>query len=1109
MNKTIFDERFKKLNPEQKKAVETIEGPVMVIAGPGSGKTELLSLRAVNILRKEDISPSSILCLTFTDSAAFNMRERLIGLLGRDAYRIAIHTFHSFGVEIINKFPEYFYKGASFLPADDITQTEILESIFQKLDYDNPFKSEHNNRFVYLYKTKKAIEYLKKAGLTPSEFKKILEENKQLLILMEPIIQPVFKERISKKLYKPIVEVIKTIAKIKYNPVSVAFKPLNISFCDSLTDALANAQKMNTTKPLTDFKRTWMKNGDDKKIHLADFKNMEKIEALADIYEKYADCMREEGYYDYNDMILDAIFALKNNPGVRLDIQERYQYILVDEFQDTNDAQIRLLHLLTDNPVNENRPNIMIVGDDDQAIYKFQGAEISNIIDFKKSYRKPEMIVLKNNYRSAQNILDAARHIIKKGVSRLEKIMPDIQKELIAVNKKLSKGSIYGREFASKELEYYWISSEVKKLLVKKIPAKEIAIIAREHKDLEALVPYFHAAQIPISYERQQNTLLEPHIRQLITMARFVNSLMKESEDAENFLPEILNYPFWNIDRVKIWELSLKAKKENKSWLKIMLESEKELKEIANFFINLGGQAKFETAEEIINELIGGPQLILPEEDTDEEIIVKHNMFSPFRSYYFSKKKFEKDRSDYLRFLSSLHSFIGSLREYKRGKNVSLENMIEFIDMHEKNKLAINNISPFLNAEEAVQLMTAHKSKGLEFETVFIINCQESVWAESNKSNDIPLPMNLPIFPKGDDLDDKLRLFYVAITRAKSKLYLTSYKTDQLGKESTRLGFLAPTSEETMNYFKAKFVDLKNVINNPAELLAKQWDMRYSKPFIQDEKILLKPVLDSYQLSVTHLQNFLDVANAGPLAFFEKNLLKFPEPKSPGGALGSALHNTIKRIYDDYKKKEKLPSNKDVLIWLEDYLKQERLNKKQFDLLLKKGKNAFEKFYEKKKKSFSLEDKIELNFKTQGVIINNAHLTGKIDKIMIKNNEMIVSDFKSGKVINSWSPADSYEKIKAWRYKQQIIFYKLLIENSRDFSNKYFVNKGIIEFIEPFHKNIIDLDLEIEKEDVQKLTALINIVYKKIKALDFPDVSKYSKNIDGIKAFENDLLKNN
>ena len=149
-----FEIRYKALNAEQKEAVDAIEGPVMVIAGPGTGKTELLSLRVANILRKDtDIAPTNILCLTFTDAAAFNMRDRLVGLIGREAYRVAVHTFHSFGVEIINRHPEHFYAGAAFLPADDITQIEILQDIFEELDHGNPLRSQYQERFTSLFKT--------------------------------------------------------------------------------------------------------------------------------------------------------------------------------------------------------------------------------------------------------------------------------------------------------------------------------------------------------------------------------------------------------------------------------------------------------------------------------------------------------------------------------------------------------------------------------------------------------------------------------------------------------------------------------------------------------------------------------------------------------------------------------------------------------------------------------------------------------------------------------------------------------------------------------------------------------------------------------------------
>ncbi len=1102
-----FDLAYKRLNPGQKKAVDAIEGPVMVIAGPGSGKTELLSLRVMNILRNADVTPGNILCLTFTEAAAFNMRQRLAGLLGRVAYRVAIHTFHSFGVEIINRYPEHFYNGASFLPADSITQTEILQDIFNGLPYSDPLRSEHNDQFTYLYLAKRAIEYIKKAGLSPAEFRIVLAENKKAINHIEPIIRRVFSKTISKKMFPTVRAAIEDLKGYQSSSIPGFFRPYVQHLVGALTESLGHAESENSTRPLTEWKKEWVKKGNDKITHLIDFLDVDVTESLAGIYEMYASRMQKERYYDYDDMILDTIVVLQRDMSVRLDLQERYQYVLVDEFQDTNNAQMRLIGFLTDNLVNEGRPNIMVVGDDDQAIYKFQGAEISNIIDFKEMYREPTLIVLNENYRSTQHILDVARHIILKGVGRLENLSPDLKKELIASNKELANGAIYGKEFVSREAEYAWIAGEIKKLITQGISPRQIAVIAREHKDLEALVPHFHAIKIPLSYEREENVLHEPHILQLITMARFVDSIMKKSEDADNFLPEILSYPFWGVPRATIWELSLKAREERKPWLMTMREFGGRVTEIANFFIELGARATYGTAEEILHELIGGPQEIIPDDEThDDEAVTPHAMFSPFRSYYFGKERFTNHRANYMKFLSSLQSFVGSLREYRRGRPVTIGGLTTFVDIHIKNNLPINNINPFVNAMDAVLFLSAHKAKGLEFEAVFVINCQEDVWASSQHGRDIPLPMNLPINPAGDTLDDKLRLFYVAVTRAKRFLYLTSYRIDSKGKESSRLGFIAP-DEATPDLFQSELVDMKDSGNDPLEMLEREWDVHHSLQFIPSELTLLWPIIEKYQLSVTHLQNFLNVVSGGPLLFFQKNLLRFPEPKSASGALGSAAHNTIRRIYDHFKNKEMLPSIKEVLTWFEEFLRDERLNEQDFKLMLKRGEKALHVFYANKQGEFSLQDKIEFDFKSQGVVVGEAHLTGKIDRMTISGGQIIVTDFKTGKAIKSWFPSNPYEKIKAWRYRQQLVFYKLLIENSRDFSNKYLVNRGIIEFVEPYRGQIVDLPTEIKTAEVRRMAALINVVYRKIKSLDFPDITNYSKDINGILAFEEDLLK--
>src|SRR6056297_3062862 len=188
-----FEKHYKKMNEQQKKAVNAIEGPVLVIAGPGSGKTEILSLRVANILKEVDVYPSNILCLTFTDSAAVNMRERLKDLIGPEAYNVAVHTFHSLGRDIRNFHPEIFYRRDIFTSADELTQLSVLEDIFDSLSYDNPLAKTHPDRgYLYINEAKRSIEHLKKAGLTPEEFLAVLNHNEQSLKFLNPLLDEAF-----------------------------------------------------------------------------------------------------------------------------------------------------------------------------------------------------------------------------------------------------------------------------------------------------------------------------------------------------------------------------------------------------------------------------------------------------------------------------------------------------------------------------------------------------------------------------------------------------------------------------------------------------------------------------------------------------------------------------------------------------------------------------------------------------------------------------------------------------------------------------------------------------------------------------------------------------
>ena len=344
-----FNERYKQLNKKQKKAVDTIEGPLLVVAGPGSGKTEILSLRVGNILNETQVLASNILCLTFTESATVNMRKRLSGLIGTEAYRVAIHTFHNFCVEIIQRHPQYFYGGAFFSPADELTQVQIMEEIFEKLPHNHPLGSYHPEQgYVYLKDVLMVISFLKKAGLDPAEFEKILQHNKKSLGKIDEILIEQLSERLTKDNQSKIGGAIEKLMLLADNDskdfVSEFFSPISAVIIESLKKAVDEAISAGKMTPLSTWKQKWLRKDDEGHSLLKDSLNIDKMLAVAQIYADYRGIMHTKGYYDFDDMILDVITALKNNKSLRYEIQEQYQYVLVDEFQDTNDAPAPLYY---------------------------------------------------------------------------------------------------------------------------------------------------------------------------------------------------------------------------------------------------------------------------------------------------------------------------------------------------------------------------------------------------------------------------------------------------------------------------------------------------------------------------------------------------------------------------------------------------------------------------------------------------------------------------------------------------------------------------------------------------------------------------------------------
>ncbi len=1056
-----FEDRYKVLNTAQKKAVDTIDGPLMVIAGPGSGKTELLSLRVGNILKKGHVSTHNILCLTFTDNGAVNMRERLFSLIGQDAYRVGIFTFHAFCNHIISRHPEYFWKATHFTQANDITRAEILQDIFSSLPHGHPLASFHPEKgFVYLRDVTDRIKHIKSYGYTADEYISVIKELPKEYSSINKILSK-WPERMSiKKL-----DEVESIAE----GLNSLLGTTSLYLANTLRNAISSAMILGKTEPIGDWKSKFTVK-EDKEVILKDSHNEDKIIAVGELYKKYSDEMYKRALYDYDDMIIEVVHALSDSAILRNELEEQYQYILVDEFQDTNEAQMSLVRAITSSDIHEGRPNVCVVGDDDQAIYKFQGAEISHIMRFRDSlYKDVETIVLDKNYRSTQKVLDLARSLITQGKGRLENKYEDIRKILSSENKKLEKGEIFIIQTTSDVAEYTHVARSIRKVLDSGESANEIAILARGHRELKEILPYLDREQIPYEYNKKANVFDEPHVKILIQMCEYVSSVLKHETTAEYVLPHLLSHPCFSIDRQKLFSLAVEAKENNKSWTEVLVTSDDE---------------KIKKIGLILSEIV-----ILGEHMPLEHMLEKFMEESGFKEFYFSRESIKKSPTTYVSFLASLKTFIEALREWKEGEVLLVSDVAPFVQMHIDHNISLISESPFMKNENSVQITTAHASKGLEFSHVYIVSAHDSLWTKSPRTNIAPLPAPLiPLMqPAGDTEDDFIRLLYVAITRAKHTLSISSHDAQVRYLPTENIAH-----EESEN-------DVPIEAHENALALHK-------KPYREDEWVLLKRLVKNYKMPVTHLNNFVNLSEGGPLYFIEQNLLRFPQPMNPSGVYGTAIHKSLEEIimHPKYHAGKKV-SYEYLLSIFDKELSRGRLPTNEMIKQGERGKKVLDCLYKMTKDMFNPFDLVEVDMRDEGVMIGDAHIVGKIDLLRVVDKKYEVVDFKTGKAFTSWDEAKTdNDKIKLHKYRQQLIVYKLLLENSIHYKDLP-VSKLSLWFVE--EEKFTELVLDIVDIEIERTKKLIEAVYKKIINLEItPDISKYGESYKGLLEFEEDLI---
>lgn len=976
-----FQENVKSLNKEQLEAVESIEGPVMVIAGPGTGKTHTLTMRIANILERTDVHPSNILALTFTQNAASNMRDKLLKLIGKAAYKVKIMTFHAFCNEILQEYPDKFSFSDSSAQLSDLDRIRIIEDILTSLELEQ--LTSFNNKLIYKNEIIKLISEMKREGISPKELEEYIEKDKQ---------------------------------------------------------ALESTKKINprTNKPYG----KWTKL--DKSIK----KNIE----LARIYREYQKQLQEGEMYDYEDMILLVREKLETDEELLAELQEQFLYVLVDEFQDTNGAQSRVLELLGS---FDDQPNIFVVGDDDQSIFRFQGASTENMYDFIKKFPKTKIITLKTSYRCPQTIFDGARSLISQNKNSLEKAIPGIQKNIDSIHKQESKIKLY--ELETEEDEEISILKKVKELLQKKVPAKEIAIIYRNHKDIEGLAELFAKAEVPASIKADRNLLEQGYINKFNKLLAVVADPIKQSED----IFEVLNYDFLKLPRLQVYKLSVDSYRKRKNFFEMYVDGKIEDDSIKQFFAQI---LKWQSDDKNMHFV----QLA-------EEILEESELFN------FLKEAHDSSAIESIRQL--LHFMRGLAH---RNFDYKLKNYINDLEKIFSDRLEITLDYDDQNGD-AVNMLSAHKAKGLEFDYVLVPKMRDGIWANQKRISKLKLPQSALDSINIEELDkneEERRLLYVALTRTKQEVSLFySKKSIEEGKERTfNLSQFATEIVEKYKQtqeLKPDEAEKEVYIQRPAPI-----------DFTKREKIFLAGLLTDFKLSATALNNYLE----DPEKFLYENLLHIPRVNTKPLIVGNVVHYIFDRINkDSINGTEKEIQNYFGLI--NSKLRNEYLTQEEAEEIEDEIRRLLTEYFDHiSHASHGEKNKVmasEFNFSNRNIVFEDIALSGKIDLIeQIKQTDTPsikpyarIIDYKTGspKTRNQILGQTKNSDLKLIR---QLQFYKLLTELDDRFP---FVPKEYeLRFIKAksngkFTTETFSSD-EINTEEIKQT---IREVMKKIKNLEF------------------------
>lgn len=876
------------LNQEQKKAVIYNKGPLLIIAGAGTGKTTVIVEKIKHIIKKKLARPEQILALTFTEKAASEMVDRVDREMPYGYFQMWISTFHAFADQVLKEEATNIGISPGFRLMTDAEAIIFLRK----------------NLFVF------NLNYFRPLG-NPNKF-------------IENLIQHFSRlkdENISPDQY------------IKW----------------------ARGQKSKDQEQKTD---------------------NEKYIELAYAYKTYQDLKIKEGLFDFSDLIFYLIKLFKTRKNVLSRYQKKFKYVLIDEFQDTNIAQYDLIKMLCPDTLH---PKLTVVGDDSQAIYKFRGASVSNIINFMKDYKKARQITLLYNYRSNQEILDTAYRLIKHNDPDTLESQLGISKNLKAVKNKSSKNPIDFFQSGSPEDEAEYVAKEIIKLK-DTYQYSDIAVLTRANNHAGPFINAFIRLGIPYQFLGPSALYKQPEVKDLIAYLKVLDNV----EDSVS-LYRVFNMDIFDIDIEDLVLLMSFSRKTNlslfeaiKVYLGFFYDDLKDIDfEIYKKYLPLlskDSKNKVNSIYRMINN-----HLKRIKKDTAGQILfyfLEDTKYLNKLTNYKTEKE-ENVALNVSKFFNKLKAFEG------QHEDASVSALVDYLDMSmelgESPIVSKTDISSY----NAVNIITAHSAKGLEFKVVFLVNLTRGRFPTYEKREVIPIPDKLikEILPRGDyHLEEERRLFYVGITRAMDKIFMTASKYYGEGKRQQKI---SPFVIESLGEKNISFLISKEEENKKQLSI---FDFKKQKEKIAKAKYYPK------NFSYTQLETY----ERCPLQYKYQYILKVPTVPSASLSFGNTIHKTLQDFYVEYIKDKSVKEGRLMKIYKENWIPLGYASGDHENRMKREGEKILKYFYKTYHNNGLKIIGLEKLFKIK--ITSDIYINGKIDRIDQSDNKKIeIIDYKTGK----------------------------------------------------------------------------------------------------------------